>query len=482
MKRRDFLNRGGAAGVGAVLLPGLSLGLGGCTIPPAASAGKTAKNIIFLVSDGMSHGTLSMADNVLRSKYGQTSAWIDLYRNGLAKRALMDTASADSFVTDSAAGGSAWGGGVRVPNGKLNMGKNGEKHEPILQKFKNMGKAVGCVTTVPITHATPASFCVNMKHRKFQAEIAEQYLELKFDVMLGGGTEFFTAQSREDGRDMFAEFKKAGFQVCRNKKELETAPESNKPLLGVFYESGLPYSVDANADQALSEKVPGLSTMTKTAIEKMKKNTAGFVLQVEGGKVDWAAHGNDATALLHDQIEFDRAVQEALNFAEADKNTLVIITTDHGNANPGLVKSKNVNKKFERFFEAKHSNDWIFKELDNISTLNQIRERVEYASNCAITKEEAKTLFDKLQYDAGGEYNPYKKPFAELAKIQFDYWSIGWSGTNHTQDYVELAAYGAGSEALPQFVTNSDLHNFLLNAAGANKSDFAPESSAVQSA
>lgn len=71
---------------------------------------------------------------------------------------MMDTASADSLVTDSAAGGSAWGGGVRVPNGSLNMGANGDKYTPILQKFKNEGKKVGCVTTVPITHATPASF------------------------------------------------------------------------------------------------------------------------------------------------------------------------------------------------------------------------------------------------------------------------------------------------------------------------------------
>lgn len=459
------------------MLPGLSLGLGGCTTAAAGSVGKTAKNIIFLVSDGMSQGTLSMTDNLLRAKYGRSSAWVDLYRNGLAKRALMDTASADSYVTDSAAGGSAWGGGVRVPNGKLNMGKNEEKYKPILQKFKNMGKAVGCVTTVPITHATPASFCVNMKHRKFQAEIAEQYLDLKFDVMLGGGNEFFAANSRDDGRDLFAAFKSAGYQVCRNKKELEVLNGGNAPVIGVFHEGALPYSVDASSEQSAYKQVPDLSTMTKTAIHNLKNNASGFVLQVEGGKVDWAAHANDAAALLHDQIEFDRAVQEALNFAEAEGSTLVIITTDHGNANPGLVKSSKVNQKFERFFEAKHSNEWIFKELDNTSSVNQIRERVEYASNCAITKDEAKTLFDKLQYDADGEYNPYKKPFAELAKIQFNYWSIGWSGTNHTQDFVELAAVGPGSETLPQFVQNIFLHNFMLGAAGIRESEFAREDS-----
>src|SRR5690554_7013143 len=94
---------------------------------------------------------------------------------------MMDTASASSLVTDSAAGGSAWGGGVRVPNGTLNVGANGEQYTPILQKFKKEGKKVGCVTTVPITHATPASFCVNNESRRNQPEIAEQYAELKFD-------------------------------------------------------------------------------------------------------------------------------------------------------------------------------------------------------------------------------------------------------------------------------------------------------------
>ena len=469
MKRRDFLNRGAVAGAGAAILPGLSFGLTACT--PAG--GKTVKNIIFLVSDGMSQGTLSMSDNLLRSKYGSTSKWIDVYREQRGVRALMDTASADSYVTDSAAAGSSWGGGVRVPNGKLNMSKDGEKFTPLLQKFKNRGKAVGCVTTVPITHATPASFCVNMKHRKFQPEIAEEYLRLQFDVMMGGGEEFFRADLREDGRDMFAEFKNNGFTVCRTRTELKNASAAQGPLLGVFHESGLPYTADAENDRETVNKVPSLSEMTKTAIERLSKNPAGFVMQVEAGKVDWAAHANDALALLHDQLAFDRAVNEALQFADKDGNTLVIITTDHGNSNPGLVKSSKVNQNFERFFNAKHTNEWIFKELDNNSSVSQIRERIEYACQMEIEVDEAKLLFDKLQYDVEGMYNPYKKPFADLAAIQKNYWSIGWSGTNHTQDFVELTAVGPGSEMLPPFVKNLELHDFMLKATGVPESDFA---------
>src|SRR5690606_7079440 len=128
--------------------------------PEIAPKSKTAKNIIFLVSDGMSSGTLNMTDLYLRRKFGRASEWIGLYEQNLVSRALMDTASLSSIVTDSAAASSAWGGGHRVMNNSLNVGPKGEEYLPILQKFKRAGKKVGCVTTVAVTHATPAGFSV----------------------------------------------------------------------------------------------------------------------------------------------------------------------------------------------------------------------------------------------------------------------------------------------------------------------------------
>ena len=156
MKRRDFLNSGLlTAFTGTLAAPTL---LSGCTPSNVRELKGNTKNIIFLVSDGMSTGTLNMADLLMQRKFGKSSKWIELYRENKASRAFMDTASADSMVTDSAAGSSSWGGGVRVNNGSLNVGPNGEMYKPILQKFKEAGKSVGCVTTVPITHATPADF------------------------------------------------------------------------------------------------------------------------------------------------------------------------------------------------------------------------------------------------------------------------------------------------------------------------------------
>jgi len=135
---------------------------------------KKAKNIIVIISDGMSMGTLNMTDLYLYRKTGKCSNWIELYKDNRVKRGLMDMTSASSIVTDSAAASSAWGSGFRVRNGSLNVGVNGEEYLPIWQKFKKSGKMAGCVTTVPITHATPAGFCVASPTRGSQDEIAEK--------------------------------------------------------------------------------------------------------------------------------------------------------------------------------------------------------------------------------------------------------------------------------------------------------------------
>jgi alkaline phosphatase len=464
MKRRDFLNIGVLATVGgAIATPTLAGQLAGNFELPAK--GK-AKNIIFMVSDGMSHGTLNMADLLLQRKEGRSSNWIKLYREQKARRAYMDTASADSMVTDSAAGSSSWGGGVRVNNGALNVGPDGTSYKPILQKFKEGGKAVGCVTTVPITHATPAGFCVSTKSRGSQEDIASMYLDLKFDVMMGGGTEFFSADKRKDKRDLFAEFAKSGIQVARTKSEMGNC-KVGVPVLGVFHEDGLPYALDQSSDSGLIATIPTLADMTRKAIAHLSTNPKGFVLQVEGGKVDWGAHANDLGALIYDQIAFDDAIAVAIEFAEKHNDTLVVITTDHGNASPGLIKSKNVDACFDTVQKFKYTNEWILNGIRKTDTPQLVIDRIYEAQGMVITKEEsAELLTHYSDLDNSGIYNPYKLPFKRLGQIQQTYTSVGWSGMDHSAEFVELGMYGPGSEKLPPFVKNTDLHNFMLKVTG----------------
>jgi len=414
-----------------------------------------------MVSDGMSIGTFTMASLLLELREGRKSNWLQLYDGGKAVRGLMDTASANSLVTDSAAASSSWGGGVRVNNGSLNVGADGKYYTPILQKFKQAGKSVGCVTTVPVTHATPAGFCINNNKRGDQNEIALQYLPLKFDVMMGGGLEYFLADKRPDKMDLLAKYTAEGYTVLRNREEMMSLKAAGKPVLGVFHEDGLPYTIDREQDQKLKDVVPALAEMTAAAIAQLNRNKNGFVMQVEGGKVDWAAHANDTGALLYDQIAFDDAVKVAIDFAEKDKETLVIITTDHGNANPGLFAGHN----FHKMLNFKQSNEWVLKGVNRSFTPAALIERIKTAQGIEISNEEASAIL--AHYAASNEkglYNPSKLPYKQLADIQSKYTSIAFGSMDHSGDYVEVTAFGPGSELLKPFIKNTDLHYLMLEA------------------
>ena len=466
MNRRKFFRNGSLFTLGTTLLSPFNSTANVLNLD-TLDKNKKAKNIIFMVSDGMSTGTLNMADLYLNRKTGKGSNWLQLYKDQRVNIALMDTASASSIVTDSSAGSSSWGGGVRVKNGVLNVGPNGEKYMPIWQKFKKAGKMAGCVTTVPITHATPAGFCVNNDSRNAQEDIAADYLNLGFDIMMGGGDKYFSAGHREDKKDMYAAYKAKGWQVVHNRKEM-LAAANDKQILGVFGEDALPYSLDRTNDKILTEETPTLAEMAQKAIDRMKGHKNGFVLQIEGGKVDWGAHANDVGALLYDQAAFDEAVKVVIDFAEKDKETLVIITTDHGNANPGVIYGKDANANFDSIQNYTHTNEWLLNEIKPSFSVAQVRELVDSVNGKAISEEDAKTVlsyYDGLHKEDGGLYNYKKVPFKAFAQIQQKGNSVGWISMDHSADYVNLAMFGPGSELLKPFVKNTDLHYLMLQAA-----------------
>ena len=465
MNRRKFFKNGSLFTIGTAILNPFE-SVANSIETTEIFKNKKAKNIIFMVSDGMSQGTLNMADVFKHRKTGQHTHWIQGYKDNILVRGLMDTESASSLVTDSAAGGSAWGSGFRVNNGSINVGTNGEAYMPILQKFKQKGKKVGCVTSVPITHATPSSFCINSKSRGSQDGIAENYLDINFDVMMGGGNDFFSAAKRKDKKDLAADFATKGYQIIRNKTELQ-AVKPNIPILGLFGDNGMEYDIDRQNDESLSKVIPTLAEMAATAIKQLE-NPKGFVMQIEAGKVDWAAHANDIAGLIHDQLAFDDAVKVALDFAEKDKNTLVIITTDHGNANPGSMYGKDVNKRFNTIQNYKKTNEWLLNQITKETTAYQLQELVDYANGFKLTEEENTKIlsyYNGLSKPEEGLYNYKNVPLGYYSEIQKKHNAVGWISTEHTGDYVELAAYGPGSQFLKPFCKNIDLHYLMLQAA-----------------
>lgn len=455
--RRDFLKTGA---LGSLLL-GTGM-LAGTSCAPVKQRGK-AKNVIFLVSDGMSVGALSMADHVLRRRDGRPSHWVRLLEEGRVVQGNMDMASANRIVTDSAAASCSWGCGHRINNGFVNIGVNNEIHKPILPIFRDAGRSTGLVTTAEITHATPAGFAANVESRSMGEKIAEQYLERQVDVLMGGGDRHYHAEKRSDQKNLYAAYEAAGYKIVTSKKEIGAAmPDA--PFLGVFDNSHVPYTIDHIHSRELLETIPTLAEMTRLALQKLSRNPNGFILQVEGARVDHAAHSNDPAGLIYDQIAFDDAIKVALDFTENRDDTLVIITTDHGNANPGLSSGRDEN--FDKIQEFRHSAQWVAGQIGETRTISRIKEVMEEATRLQITDHEARAFRDVLNGEHSAVASRRNNRSAVYGEILSNHTDITWSSTSHTSDYVELASYGPGSEALGGFVINTDLFKVMVEAAG----------------
>lgn len=466
VSRKDFLKQGMAA---SALFAGAGMFTSGCTTKEVSNPGD-AKNIIFMVTDGMSHGTLALADMVKYRQFGERSNWMEIYNSDRKfHRGVMDMASLDSPVTDSSAAASSWGCGHRVNNRAVCMGPEGEEYPPILQIMKDAGKKTGMVTTARITHATPAGFAANMEHRDMEDEIAAQYLERGFDLLMGGGSRHFDPDQREDGTDLHQAFSDNNYTVVHNKQDMVKAPTNNR-LLGTFSEAHMPYALDRSASDELSKNVPNLAEMTEVALDRLSGTPKGFILQVEGGRIDHGAHDNDAAAMIYDQIGFDEAIKVALDFCDGRDDTLLIITSDHGNGNPGLNGAgedySETAMRFDRIQQFRQTNSWVLSELGQNSSVSEIRDRMAHATNLDIQQEHAVMVQQALREELVTPYYLKNELDAVMGSILANYTSINFIGTNHTGDYVELAALGPGIEVLDQFTRNTELFDLMAQAAG----------------
>jgi alkaline phosphatase len=466
LDRRTLLKLGAFAAAGSAGLVHARPALAARTPGEVPRPARRAKNLIFMVSDGMSFGTLALAELFNREHRAGSTRWTRLWSAPGVRRSIVTTFSANAYVTDSAAAGSAWGIGVHCNNGAVNVTPDGRRPTPLCAHAAQNGKRTGLVTTTRVTHATPASFIANVPRRDMEDAIAEQMLERRVDVVLGGGARHFKDPLLAAATDC---------TVVRTKGELLAA--GNAPaqpgarLLGLFHANHVPYALDRD------ETIPSLADMTRVSLRRLEDAPDGFVLQVEGGRVDHAAHNNDAGSLIADQLDFDDAVGAVVDWCAGRDDTLVVVTTDHGNANPGLTYYAQPGKdRFARLPSIVKSFDWIDaevarsagsgKDLDRAVAADVIPAVVARATGYELPPAETEMLRRVVRGERVMPMLAANGWWSVLGQILAEHFGVAFLSPNHTSDHAELTVFGPGSELFAPALDNIDVHALAVSSLG----------------
>ena len=263
-------------------------------------------NIILLIGDGMGLSELSAA-----YYYGESKSNFSRF----TEIGLINTSSAKQKITDSGAGGTAFSCGVKTFNGAIGVNSDSVSTPNIVEVLSNSNYNTGVISTSAITHATPACFYAHVVNRSLQDDIAMQLVDSDIDFFAGGGYSYFT--DRKDSLNLIKKLEDNGF-VINTENNLVNKNDKYGFLLA---DGGMPSMLDNRGDF--------LPEYTKLAIDYFSENNAPFFLMVEGSQIDWAGHENNADYLIAELIDFDNAVGVAMDFAENNKNTLVIVLADH---------------------------------------------------------------------------------------------------------------------------------------------------------
>ena len=330
-----------------------------------AMAGR-AKNVILFVGDGMSLTTVAAARILDGQRKGAPGEENRLAWERFPSTALSKTYNTDAQTPDSAGTMSAMATGVKTRSGVVSIGQQpllgdcaGGLANPMLTLWElaaSQGLGTGVVTTTRVTHATPAATFSHSAHRSWESDtavsaadkaigcvdIATQMIESRFgtgpDVLMGGGrSTFMTVDQRDpehdgqvgrrrDGKDLIARWKQrhpTGAYVW-NARQLAEAP-AGEPLLALFEPSHMNFEHERARDVAGE---PSLAEMTRAAITRLQHHANGYVLLVEGGRIDHAHHLGNAYRALTDTIALSEAVQAASELTSID-DTLILVTADH---------------------------------------------------------------------------------------------------------------------------------------------------------
>lgn len=298
---------------------------------------RVAKNVIFMIGDGMGLTQISAASYSFRKPLN-----IERFND----IGLMKTYCKDDLITDSAAAAAAMSRGIKANKNSFGSDKETSAPKSVIEIFEQKDFQTGIVVTSSLTHATPAAFYTYQVSRSMDEGIALDLLDSRIDFLVGGGMKFFNR--RTDERDLLEEFKVRGYSI--------------RTYLDGSFEDNLAYA-DRNFLYFTADTKPLPASAGRDYLDKASQfgvrflqNRAkdnGFFCLIEGSQIDWAGHSNEFEWLLREMRDFDKVVGSMLDFAIKDGNTLLVVTADHETGGLSILSRDPDNNKLISGFSTK---------------------------------------------------------------------------------------------------------------------------------
>jgi alkaline phosphatase len=322
-------------------------------------------------------------------------------------------------------------------------------------------KATGLVFTCEFPHATPADCSAHSYNRSKYEWIMPQMVHNQLDVVIGGGAGLLTD-------DLKTGLQSEGYGVFTNDIANFRTYAGDK-MWALFGNRDMSYDLDRNPLQE-----PSIAEMTEIALNKLSRNENGFVLMVEGSKVDWAAHANDAIGIITEVLAFDKACGVAFDFAEKNGETVVVVAPDHGNSGFSIGAGRCPNystlskdELFGTIVQFKSTREVLVRKLKETEP-SQLKETVYEWTGISLSDNEYQDLLQSSDYKKSNLETGTKGAKLEnvIAKIIENHICFGFTTGGHTGEEVFLAVYDPTPNRLAGHHTNVELNHYMRHSLG----------------
>ncbi|MBQ2127204.1 MAG: alkaline phosphatase [Bacteroidaceae bacterium] len=410
------------------------------------------KYIFYFIGDGMGPSHVLATELYQGELQGVIGRPQKLVFTQFPESAFVTTFSASNGVTDSAASGTALSTGYKTSNGRIGTDAEGNDIYSVALHAKNNGMAVGIATTVCINHATPSAFYAHNISRNNYNDIAQWMLEADYDFYAGGDAKC----SNEQRNDLYGRAEKQGYAIARGYDDYK-AKSLNADKMMLYQKNvaeELPYAIDRTADDLT------LAQITKAGIDflskKEKKN--GFFMMVEGGKIDYASHRDDAATMIHEVLDFNAAIAEAYEFYKKHKDeTLIIVTADHETGGIVLGYTGEYKLNLKALETQKVSVDNLAAMLGSLKVTTWgkvaevVKENVGVEPRGNHNADEAVEMTHNLASRIANEaiYDLNRKAL------------VSWASGNHSGTFVPLFAIGEEADKFNGVIDNTDIPQII---------------------